>query len=158
MTRGDDRAPREGRATILFLHVVPPERLMEIDSVRAGDDEVIAARGEIDITTAPILSRSMQAAVDGDAERVVVDLCDVSFMDSSGLYVLLNALRRLTRQGRSLSISCREDGAVHRVLSLADLVGTFSVDVAERCEPGDPPPRLRLAEPRPPSPAPSQAG
>lgn len=154
MTRGDNRAPREGRASIPSLHVVPPDRLMEIDSVRTGDDEVIAARGEIDVTTAPILSRSMQAAVEGDAERVVVDLCDVSFMDSSGLYVLLNALRRLTRQGRRLSISCREDGPVHRVLSLADLVGTFSVDMAEPGEPGAPPPRLSLAEPAPPSPAP----
>lgn len=104
-----------------------PGRLLQVEHLREGGDAVIAARGEIDITTAPLLSDALRAAVEGDAARVTVDLCEVSFMDSNGLHLLLNALRRMTRQGRRLSIACHKDGGVHRLLSLADLVGTFSV-------------------------------
>lgn len=103
------------------------QRLLDVGHIREGYEEVIAARGEIDNTTAPLLSEALRAAEQRGSGPVVVDLCEVSFMDSSGLHVLLNGLRRLTRQGRRLSIACSEDGRVHKLLSLADLVGTFSV-------------------------------
>ena len=101
---------------------------LEIHRHRIDGVEVIRARGEIDISTAPLLSAALRESVDRDSgDYVVVDLCDVSFIDSSGLSVLLNALRRLTRQGRSLSIECRENGPAHQLLTLANLAGTFSV-------------------------------
>lgn len=105
----------------------PAERHLDVDHVREGNDDVVAARGEIDVTTAHLLADGLRTAVQHGRGPVVVDLCEVSFMDSSALHVLLNGLRRLTREGRRLSIACSENGRVHRLLSLADLVGTFSV-------------------------------
>ena len=114
-----------------------PPPLLDVDRAREGDDEVIVARGEIDISTVTVLSQAVGAAVRGDAERLVVDLSAVELMDSTGLHVLLDGLRRLTRQGRRLSVVCRQHGQVHRMLSLADLAGSFSVHSTRVAGPGN---------------------
>ena len=67
-----------------------------------------------------------EALAEGEA-AVIVDLLETSFIDSTGLSVLLNTLRRLTRQGRRLALVCRKGGPVHRLLAITDLVGTFAL-------------------------------
>lgn len=87
---------------------------------------VIAAHGLVERSTAADLSDSLRTATI-DAERaVMLDLRDVCFMDSSGLSVLVNALRRLGRQGRELMLVCAP-GQVRRLLELSGLARTFTV-------------------------------
>jgi anti-sigma B factor antagonist len=50
--------------------------------------------GELDIATAPALRERLTEAFDAGAERLVVGLTDVTFMDSVALAVLLQAGRR----------------------------------------------------------------
>lgn len=94
---------------------------------RALDEgQLIAARGEIDRSTAPRLSDALRRAACAGGGPVTVDLCEVTFMDSSGISVLLNAVRRLTRRGRQMSLVCaRED--VLRVFQLAGLATTLEI-------------------------------
>ena len=103
------------------------QELLVVAHERDGDAHLIVARGEIDLTTAPLLSSALQAALDQGGGRVVVDMSQISFIDSAGLSVLLNALRRLTRQGRTLAIACHEHGSVHKLLAILELVGTLSL-------------------------------
>ena len=66
------------------------------------DDErrVIAARGEIDLFTAPELKAALVAAIDSGHTRLVVDLAETTFLDSTALGVLIGVLKRLrTRDG-----------------------------------------------------------
>jgi anti-sigma B factor antagonist len=49
--------------------------------------------GELDIATAPTLERELDAAASGDAETILVDLSQLTFMDSSGIHLLLRANR-----------------------------------------------------------------
>ena len=105
----------------------PRQELLVVNHERDGDVQLIVARGEIDASTVPLLSSALQAALEQGGGRVVVDLSQVSFIDSAGLSVLLNALRRLTRQGRALAIACQEHGSVHKLLAILELVGTFSL-------------------------------
>jgi anti-sigma B factor antagonist len=59
----------------------------------------VSAAGEIDSTSAPVLRERLDALLDGDAEEFVVDLAQVTFLDSAGLCVLAAAHRRAARQG-----------------------------------------------------------
>jgi anti-sigma B factor antagonist len=62
-------------------------------SVATGADPgltTIAVSGDLDLSTAPELERSLLAA-QTDARAVVLDLRGLSFMDSSGLRVILAA-------------------------------------------------------------------
>ena len=62
---------------------------LKIDSVERSGSLVLVLEGEIDITTAHLLDEALADAVSSDAVRIVVDLRRVSFMDSTGLHVLI---------------------------------------------------------------------
>ena len=65
---------------------------------------LIAVAGEIHVSTAPEFSRLLSAAIGRGKTQVVLDLSDVEFIDSTGLSVLLNGLRRVTRRGGRMAI------------------------------------------------------
>jgi anti-sigma B factor antagonist len=58
--------------------------------LEARTDEVwVLPRGELDIDTIEELQQSLSIALASEAERVVVDLCGLDFMDSTGLRVIV---------------------------------------------------------------------
>jgi anti-sigma B factor antagonist len=87
---------------------------------------VVTLVGEVDLSVAEVVSEELQRVVRGGTGGVVIDCSGVSFMDSTGIHLLLNLLRRLTRQKRPLAIACPE-GPVRYVLQLARLDGTFNL-------------------------------
>ena len=91
---------------------------------------VLRACGEVDLMTAPELSSRLDAILRGREGEVVVDLCQATFLDSTGLSVLLNAARRLIRQSRRLVVVCGQ-GPVRQVIELARLEGVLNV--TDRC-------------------------
>jgi len=81
---------------------------------------VVKVAGELDLASAPQLSEAL-AEPGGDAEQpVVLDLSDVSFIDSSALRTLLLSGRQLADAGRQLQIGPRSD-VVSRVLEVTQL-------------------------------------
>ena len=97
---------------------------MSVERRDAGDRTVIAVSGEVDIATSPNLRSELEAAL--DAQELCVDLCDTTFMDSSGIHVLLD-IHRLA-EGR-MTIVC-PPGAVRRVLDLTGVAGAVGVSNA----------------------------
>ena len=71
-----------------------------------GDIQVLAVRGEIHIATAPQFSQRLNEAIANGPARLAVDMTSVVFIDSTGLSVLLNALRRMTRRGGAMVLAC----------------------------------------------------
>src|SRR3954454_8285511 len=67
---------------------------------------VVAPSGEIDALTAPQLGRRLLGVVEDGKTHVVVDLSRVTFLDSTGIGVLLNALRSLVRRSGRLVLVC----------------------------------------------------
>jgi anti-sigma B factor antagonist len=76
-------------------------------SVSTRDEDgrtVVAATGEVDVYTAPVLDESLSVAVATGATRIVVDLAAVDFLDSTGLSVLVKALKRVRDADGSLDV------------------------------------------------------
>jgi anti-sigma B factor antagonist len=96
-----------------------------IRTASRGDAFVVTPTGEIDLSTAPELGSSLQAAPPA-ARHVVVDLSEVSFIDSSGINVLLTGRRRLAEGGAGLSVVV-PPGPVRRVFELTQLVDALGV-------------------------------
>lgn len=81
----------------------------------------IPIRGEVDVATAPGLLRRLDAAIDSHpGEAVVVDLADVTFIDSTGLGVLAASGKRAVALGGSLGV-VNARPAVQRVLHITGL-------------------------------------
>jgi anti-anti-sigma factor len=93
-----------------------------------GDQDVavFAVRGYIDLATAPALFDVLLPVLEHDSGPVVIDLSEVPFMDSTGVRVLVDALRQLRPQNRRLAIVCREGSQVHRVLALLGLLESLT--------------------------------
>ena len=87
---------------------------------------VLAVAGELDVAASPALSEKLNELIRSGEGDVIVDLKRVSFIDSTGLAVLLNALRRLTRARRRMSVVIG-NGAVLRAFEVTRLHWTFEV-------------------------------
>lgn len=61
-----------------------------IDSERIGQAHWLTPVGELDIATAPIFERACVIVVRSDAEMIVVDLRRLTFMDATGVRLLLH--------------------------------------------------------------------
>lgn len=99
-------------------------------TVAVGDDGVLLVHGDIDMAGGPVLESAMLQREDlsGDvAQPLVIDLADVSFIDSSGLRSLLGASRRA--RGRGTDVVLRRVGP--EVARLLDITGTASQFVIE---------------------------
>jgi anti-sigma B factor antagonist len=97
-------------------------------SERQLDDHttVFAVRGEIHVSTAPEFSGLLTGAIGEGRTRMVLDLTDVEFIDSTGLSVLLNALRRVTRAGGRMALVCTNP-TVLRLFEITKLDSTFDI-------------------------------
>jgi anti-anti-sigma factor len=88
----------------------------------------LTLRGELDMSTLGQLEDRLQRAVLESAGAFVVDLSDLTFMDSSGVNALLRARSLLGREERALVVVC-PPGNVRRVLELIgvmDVLGPFA--------------------------------
>jgi anti-anti-sigma factor len=86
---------------------------------------IVALRGELDIETVGQLRAALEELSATGWEHVVVDLRELTFIDSMGLSLLLEADRSARRTGRSFAIV---DGspAVARLLEVVGLTGHFA--------------------------------
>lgn len=88
---------------------------------------VIALRGELDVATVGRLRAALAPIVEDETVvRVVVDLVEVTFIDSTGLMTLLNALRRLVRRSGRLVLAC-SNPTVLRLFEATRTDATFEI-------------------------------
>jgi anti-sigma B factor antagonist len=87
---------------------------------------VIRVAGEIHATTAPEFSERLGNAIASGKTGIVLDMTAVEFIDSTGLSVLLNGLRRVTRVRGTMVIACANP-TVLRLFEITKLDSTFEI-------------------------------
>jgi anti-sigma B factor antagonist len=87
---------------------------------------VVAPRGEVDAVTAPQLGRRLLGLADEGKTRVVVDLSHVTFMDSTGIGVLLNAVRQLAMRKGGMVLVCPTE-RILRPFQITGLMGHLRI-------------------------------
>lgn len=80
--------------------------------------------GELDIATAPKLREQLLAAISAHGPRLVLDLGDVGFLDSTGLGVIVGVLKRARTLGGDLRLVC-PTSSVRRVFEITALDRTM---------------------------------
>ena len=88
--------------------------------VHAGTDvQVVAATGELDLSTAPALCLEVQrAAATAGPPQIVVDLRSVDFTDATGLRALICAAQELRALSGALAVVATRGSQVDRLLTL----------------------------------------
>jgi anti-sigma B factor antagonist len=83
----------------------PPQAgLFRCEVVRDGDLGTIRAVGELDLDSVPTLAAEIAQVRQAGCRRVVVDLREVSFLDSSGLRLLLDCSAEARQDGHTLAL------------------------------------------------------
>lgn len=97
-----------------------------VTAVDRGDGSVVVAlAGELDLYNAHVVRDALIAACDEGPERVVVDLADVTFIDSTALGVLVEARSRM--QNRRAFLLAAPGPETKRALEVSGLDKHFSV-------------------------------
>jgi anti-sigma B factor antagonist len=87
----------------------------------------VVVRGEVDIATSPLLRGQLTRLVTDDVP-IVVDVTEMTFIDSSGLGVLVEMLQRRRETGRGGMALHGMQEPVRRVFEITGLTDLFEVD------------------------------
>jgi anti-sigma B factor antagonist len=110
---------------------MPPEFSLSQESLD-NERHVVAVRGEIDLFTAPELKSALSEAIESGHTRIVVDLTDTTFLDSTALGVLIGAVKRLrSRDGRLTIVNVDDNIAKTFEITGLDQIFPISATRAE---------------------------
>ena len=96
----------------------------QIDAAPGADAYVVHVRGELDLADCPVLELALTKAEESEADRILLDLEQLTFADASALDVLRRAGHRSTANGDRLRIT-RGSGQVARMFRLTALDRTL---------------------------------
>jgi len=96
--------------------------MIDLDVTVRGDgtERIVHLEGTCDIASAPQLRERLTTLRPPDVRNVILELSDLEFIDSTGLGLILGALRRMREAGGTLRVVGAQ-GAVLRVLEITDL-------------------------------------
>ena len=90
------------------------------------DSNILPLEGEIDLHVSPQIGASLAAIIDKKPTKVVVDLARVTYIDSSGLAVLIEAMQNVDAYGGMFALSGLQDG-VRPIFEIARLDQVFRI-------------------------------
>lgn len=98
----------------------------DIDVTQTDGAAVVHVTGELDLATAPRLREEFVRLMDGGVRTVTVDMAQLAFIDSTGLAVLVSALKRLREYGGDLALQSPNPGAM-KVFEITGLTKVFAI-------------------------------
>ena len=98
--------------------------------VVGSDDDVLAVTlsGEIDMSNAADIEAAVERAVPNTAYGMVLDLSELTYLDSAGIRMLIGLANRFRWRRQQLCVAVPEGSRVWRVLDLAGASGAFAID------------------------------
>jgi anti-sigma B factor antagonist len=108
-----------------------------VELTTARGESVVAVTGDVDLATIGDLRRSLRGVIDQALGDVVLDLSNVTYMDSSGLSVVLETRDVLQRNGRALIVA-NPSAQVATILKLCGLTDHLETRVGDASEPSPP--------------------
>lgn len=99
-------------------------------------DNFLPLEGEIDLHRSPRVERSLASMIKRRPNHLVVDLSGVTFIDSSGIAVLIRALQNVQNYGGKLTLSGM-NAKVRPIFEITRLDQVFVIDPGDSLSLGD---------------------
>jgi anti-sigma B factor antagonist len=99
---------------------------LKIDERMVGDVVIMSVKGEIDLYNAPDVKDMISDYIEDDKVKLVMNLEQLSFIDSSGIGALISSLSNLQKENGALKL-VNMHGSVRKVFDLTKLTGFFGV-------------------------------
>jgi anti-sigma B factor antagonist len=95
-------------------------------TVSSPEPGVLALEGEIDLHESPAVREKLNPLIDAKLPRIVVDLSGVSYIDSSGLALFIEAMQRIQSYGGKFAL-CGLTATVRTIFEIARLDQVFQI-------------------------------
>lgn len=95
-----------------------------------GDARRVSVAGEVDVSNAPELREVIDAVIIDGVSSVSVDIADVSYIDSTGIGVLVGAAHRAADAGVAFAVTNPQRN-VSRILSMLGMDDELNVSTEE---------------------------
>jgi anti-sigma B factor antagonist len=99
---------------------------LELETRHDGDVAIVVAHGEVDVFTAPGLDSALDALTADGTARLVIDLSRVSFLDSTGLGVIVKALKHAREAGGWLHLVITS-GRIRKIFEITGLDASIPI-------------------------------
>ena len=99
---------------------------LDVDKVDQGGNCVITLVGEVDLYSSPQVRKVVIKAIPKTKDAVGVDLSGVTYMDSSGVAVLVEGLKAAQKKGKRFALLAPSQ-SVMKVLELTRLDTVFEI-------------------------------
>jgi anti-anti-sigma factor len=93
---------------------------------RQTGSNVLPLKGEIDLHVSPSVTASLNEMIDKKPERLVVDLSDVSYIDSAGLAALIEAMQKVEGYGGRFALAGLQE-TVRSIFEISRLDQVFQI-------------------------------
>jgi anti-sigma B factor antagonist len=101
--------------------------IMEITKKQFKHCDLITVTGRVDSSTAPLLGDALNEVTNEGRFHVVVDLSDLEFLSSAGIWVLVNTQKTCKRYNRGEVVLVNVPDRILSTLDLAGLVPFFTI-------------------------------
>ena len=102
-------------------------RNLRIEVANTTSPTTVVLTGELDIATAPRLREALIAVSNHGETNVIVDMANVTFMDSTGLAALVGPLKRFRSMNGQIVLRSPGRG-VRKVLEISGLTRVFTIE------------------------------
>ena len=87
---------------------------------------ILSPLGDVDLSRSPCLRNDIRKAFDGSPQKLVIELSSVSYMDSSGVATLVEAMQ-ISRKNNAKLVLCSMTERVHSIFEIARLDQVFTI-------------------------------
>ncbi|MCX7883250.1 MAG: STAS domain-containing protein [Brevinematales bacterium] len=99
---------------------------MEINRRETGDVVIFDIKGEIDLYNAPEIKEKIKDEINKGKVNIIINLDKVSYIDSSGIGVLISSLSNLKKVGGAMKL-INVYASVRKVFELTKLTSFFEI-------------------------------
>lgn len=90
------------------------------------ETSIVALSGEIDVYTSPKVKDALGSLIDKGTYKIVIDLTNVRYIDSTGLGVLIGGLKRVREHGGTVNLVC-SNPQIRKIFDITGLVKIFGI-------------------------------
>src|SRR5919108_5915230 len=87
---------------------------------------VLPLKGEIDLHVSPVVTASLNSLIEKKPKKVVIDLSEVSYIDSAGLAALIQAMQKVEAYGGKFSLAGLQE-TVRSIFEISRLDQVFQI-------------------------------
>jgi anti-sigma B factor antagonist len=99
---------------------------IEMTVESTAEVKIVRPQGEIDLSRSPSLRQQLTEIQSSSPKRLIIDLTDVPYMDSSGVATLVESMQQARRTGSTL-VLCGLQDKVRSIFEIARLETVFTI-------------------------------